>query len=49
MDVSSKLPKRPVIKERFFMSPENVLTLQDPARDSLFPGADLGRSRRVAE
>lgn len=48
MDVSSKLPKRPVLKERFFMSPGNVMTLQDPARDSLFPGADLGRQRRAA-
>lgn len=45
MDVASKLPKRPVIKERFFMSPENTLTLQDPGRDSLFPGADMGRRR----
>ena len=39
----AKLPGKPVIKERFFMSAANVLTLQDPARESLFPGADLGR------
>jgi len=49
MDVSYKLPKRPVIKERFFMSPNNTLTLQDPARDSMFPGADLGRRRAISE
>ncbi len=39
----AKLPGKPVNKERFFMSRDNRLTLQDPARDSLFPGADLGR------
>ena len=49
MDVTSKLPKLSVIKERFIMSPENTLTLQHPARDSLFPGTDLGRARRAAE
>lgn len=49
MDVTSKLPKRPIIKERFFMSPGNTLTLQDPARDSLFAGSDLGRRRAAAE
>ncbi len=46
MDVTSKLPKRPIIKERFFMSPENVLTLQDPGRESFFPGVDMGRRTR---
>lgn len=50
LDVSltakAKLPGRPVTKERFFMTPDNRLTLQDPARDSLFPGSDLGRARR---
>lgn len=45
----AKLPGRPVIKERFFMSPANTLTLQDPARDSMFPGADLGRRRTAGE
>lgn len=49
LDVSltskAKVPGRPVQKERFFMSDRNTLTLQDPARDSLFPGDDLGRRR----
>lgn len=46
----AKLPGRPVIKERFFMSEKNTLTLQDPARESLFTGADLGRApRKIGE
>ena len=53
LDVSiaceSKLPKRPIIKERFFMSEKNTLTLQDPAKDSLFEGADLGRRRAMPQ
>lgn len=49
LEVDAKLPKRPKQKERFFLTPDNELTLQDPARDSLFPGADLGRARRAAE
>ena len=43
LQVKAKMPAKPVIKERYFMSPDNVLTLQDPARDTMFPGADLGR------
>ncbi|SRR6266568_3990178 len=43
MSSKAKLPDRPVLKERYFMSRENVLTMQDPGRDSLFPGTDLGR------
>lgn len=49
LDVSlsseAKLPKRPVMKERFFASERGVLTAQDPARDTLFAGNDLGRAR----
>jgi len=46
LDITSKLPKRPVVKERLFVDrSRGVLTLQDPARDSLFPGSDLGRRR----
>lgn len=48
MQSKATLPARPVIKERFFMSEKNTLTLQDPARDSLFPGADLGRASRTS-
>jgi hypothetical protein len=48
LDVSitakATIPGRPVMKERFFLTRDNRLTLQDPARDSLFPGVDLGRS-----
>jgi hypothetical protein len=47
MQSKATLPARPVIKERFFMSEKNTLTLQDPARDSMFPGSDLGRSPRT--
>ena len=39
----AKLPGKPPNRERFFLAPEDVLTLKDPARDSLFPGSDLGR------
>jgi hypothetical protein len=46
MNCKATMPARPVIKERFFMSPQNTLTLQDPARDSLFAGSDLGRRGR---
>lgn len=49
MTAKAKLPGKPVIKERFFMSPDNTLTLQDPARDSLFAGADLGRRRAAGD
>lgn len=42
------LPGRPKVKERFFLTRDNRLTLQDPARDSLFPGVNLGRSPRDA-
>lgn len=47
IETTAKMPKRPVIKERFFMSEKNTLTLQDPAKDSLFEGADLGRRRAM--
>jgi hypothetical protein len=40
----AQLPGKPRVKERFFMTRDNRLTLQDPARDSLFPGVNLGRS-----
>lgn len=39
----AKLPGRPVNRERFFLAAGDHLTLKDPARDSLFPGVDLGR------
>lgn len=45
----AKLPGKPANKERFFLAREDVLTLQDPARDSLFPGSDLGRRGRPPE
>lgn len=45
MEVAATLPKRPKQKERFFMTPENALTLQDPMRDTMFPGMDAGRRR----
>lgn len=44
----AKLPGRPVNKERFFLAQDDVLTLQDPARESLFPGSDLGRRATAA-
>ena len=43
------LPAKPVLKERFFMSEQNTLTLQDPARDSMFPGVDLGRRHAMRQ
>lgn len=46
--IKSTLPGRPKIKERFFMSRDNRLTMQDPGRESLFPGVDMGRVRREA-
>lgn len=42
----AKVPAKPIQKERFFMSEKNTLTLQDPARDSMFAGSDLGRAPR---
>lgn len=46
---SAKIPPRPTTKERFFVSEKGTLTMQDPARDSMFPGADLGRRRAMPE
>lgn len=43
----ARLPAKPANKERFFLARDDILTLQDPARDSLFPGSDLGRARRA--
>jgi hypothetical protein len=42
-----KMPKRPVLKERFFVSERGTLTAQDPGKDTLFPGADMGRGPRT--
>lgn len=43
---SSKTPAPPKTKSRYFVSDTgDVLTLQNPNRGSLFPGADLGRHR----
>lgn len=50
MTSQATLPKRPTNKERFFISERGTLTLKDPGRDTLFPGADMGRkARRDAE
>lgn len=47
LDVSltseAKMPKRPVLKERYFLSEKGTLTAKDPARGTMFEGADLGR------
>ena len=45
VSVKSKIPAIPKIKERFFQAGDgtNVLSLQDPARETLFAGVDLGR------
>lgn len=48
IECNAKMPKKPVIKERFFMSDKNTLTLQDPGKDSLFQGVDMGRRRAAA-
>jgi hypothetical protein len=45
LKVTAKLPLRPVLRERYYLTRDNVLTLQDPARDTLFAGDDLGRAR----
>lgn len=42
------LPGRPKRKERFFLTRDNHLTMQDPGRDSLFPGVNMGRASREA-
>lgn len=39
-----KEPARPVLRERFFATEDNVLSVQDPARGELFEGHDLGRA-----
>lgn len=39
-----KEPPRPTLRERFFATEDNVLTVQDPARGELFEGQDLGRA-----
>lgn len=36
-------PKRPRFKERLFSTGRGTLTAKDPAKNSLFPGANLGR------
>jgi hypothetical protein len=44
------LPKRPVLKDRLFMTEKgNALTAKDPAKGTFFEGADLGRRRAAAE
>lgn len=44
VETTTKVPKRPITKERFFLTDRNVLTLRDPARDTMFPNVDLGRA-----
>lgn len=39
----AKMPKRPVLKERYFLSDKGTLTAKDPGRGTMFEGADLGR------
>ena len=52
MDVAltseSKLPKRPKLKERYFVSERGTLTAKDPGKDTMFPGVDMGRRQRAA-
>jgi hypothetical protein len=44
MHTKIKEPPRPVIRERMFLTDEGRLTMQDPARDTMMPGTDLGRA-----
>lgn len=44
-----KLPARPKNKDRYFVTAGgDRLTAQDPAKETLFPGANLGRQRPSA-
>jgi len=45
----SKLPKRPQMKERYFVSERGTLTAKDPGKDTMFPGVDMGRKRAAGE
>lgn len=46
--VTSKVtvPKRPKTKDRFFVTEDNVLTLRNPNKGTMFEGQDLGRAPR---
>ncbi|KAF0115163.1 MAG: hypothetical protein FD149_1675 [Rhodospirillaceae bacterium] len=49
MTTTVKPPPRPKFVDRYFISDRgDVLTARDPARESMFPGADLGRKRTSA-
>lgn len=46
IETSSKLPKPPKSKSRYFANDRgDGLTTRNPNRDTMFPGADLGRRR----
>jgi hypothetical protein len=46
VECTRKLPKRPKTKARYFATQGgDGLTLKNPNRETLFPGADLGRHR----
>lgn len=44
----STLPRRPNLKDRFFVTADGHLTRRNPNRGTLFEGQDLGRTRRGA-
>lgn len=49
MNVTTKIPARPRIKDRYFISEcGETLTGKDPGKETLFPGADMGRKRPAA-
>ncbi|WP_395831163.1 hypothetical protein [Elstera sp.] len=39
----TKKPNRPSTKDRFFITDDNRISLRDPARGTMFEGANLGR------
>lgn len=45
VSIESKMtvPNRPPVKDRFFLTDENVLTLRNPNKGTMFEGQDLGR------
>lgn len=46
IETTRKVPKHPANKARYFVAPKgDTLTMQNPNRETMFPGADLGRFR----
>lgn len=46
IESAKKLPKHPSTEARYFVTRQgDGLTLQNPNRETMFPGADLGRRR----